>query len=174
MKINPRARRKQYAMYFGAYLGIYMILKFILFPLTFIVPLVSLLYIGLLIAVPFIVYYYLRTYRDKICGGSIKFGTAYFFSLQVFFYGALLTSVAHFVYFQFIDNGFVMNHLMAQINMLREDPAMEQHLTSLDEVASTFGTLSARDITFNFLSSNLTFGIFLSFPIALFAKKAKH
>ena len=63
-------------MHFGTYMGIYWILKFILFPLGFHIPFLSLLFVILTLAVPFIGYHYVKMYRDKICGGSIQFSHA--------------------------------------------------------------------------------------------------
>ena len=60
-------------MHFGTYMGIYWILKFILFPLGFHIPFLSLLFVILTLSVPFIGYHYAKMYRDKICGGSIQF-----------------------------------------------------------------------------------------------------
>lgn len=56
-------------MHFGTYMGIYWILKFILFPLGFHIPFLSLLFVILTLSVPFIGYHYAKMYRDKICGG---------------------------------------------------------------------------------------------------------
>ncbi len=47
-----------------------------LFPLGFHIPFLSLLFVILTLAVPFIGYHYVKMYRDKICGGSIQFSHA--------------------------------------------------------------------------------------------------
>ena len=52
---------QKYAMHFGTYMGAYWILKFILFPLGFTIPFLSLLFMGLTIGVPFIGYHYVKT-----------------------------------------------------------------------------------------------------------------
>ena len=68
-----RSYLQKYAMHFGTYMGAYWILKFILLPLMFAIPFFQLLYVILTLAVPIIGYYYVKIYRDKVCGGAIQF-----------------------------------------------------------------------------------------------------
>ena len=96
-------------MHFGTYMGIYWILKFILFPLGFHIPFLSLLFVILTLSVPFIGYHYAKMYRDKICGGSIQFSHAMLFTIFMYMFASLLVAVAHYAYFQFIDHGFIIN-----------------------------------------------------------------
>ncbi len=96
-------------MHFGTYMGIYWILKFILFPLGFHIPFLSLLFVILTLSVPFIGYHYAKMYRDKICGGSIQFSHAMLFTIFMYMFASLLVAVAHYAYFQFIDHGFIVN-----------------------------------------------------------------
>lgn len=175
MSTEHRNNFKQYAMHFGLYLGIFMILKFALFPLVFVVPFLSFLFLGLTVAVPFVGYYYVKTYRNKSCGGYISFGSAYVFTLQIYFYAALLVSLAHFSYFQFIDQGFVLTHIQAQmdsiLDMNRENPNFGELEELLNTTVGTYMQLSARDVTFNLLSSNIIFGFIISIPTALIVKR---
>ena len=82
-------------MHFGTYMGIYWILKFILFPLGFHIPFLSLLFVILTLSVPFIGYHYAKMYRDKICGGSIQFSHAMLFTIFMYMFASLLVAVAH-------------------------------------------------------------------------------
>ncbi len=77
-------------MHFGTYMGIYWILKFILFPLGFHIPFLSLLFVILTLSVPFIGYHYAKMYRDKICGGSIQFSHAMLFTIFMYMFASLL------------------------------------------------------------------------------------
>lgn len=81
-------------MHFGTYMGIYWILKFILFPLGFHIPFLSLLFVILTLSVPFIGYHYAKMYRDKICGGSIQFSHAMLFTIFMYMFASLLVAVA--------------------------------------------------------------------------------
>ena len=79
-------------MHFGTYMGVYWILKFILFPLGLSIPFLLFLFFGLTLGVPFMGYYYARTYRDKVCGGSIRFLQAWVFIVFMYMFAALLTA----------------------------------------------------------------------------------
>lgn len=102
-------------MHFGTYMGIYWILKFILFPLGFHIPFLSLLFVILTLSVPFIGYHYAKMYRDKICGGSIQFSHAMLFTIFMYMFASLLVAVAHYAYFQFIDHGFIINSYISVV-----------------------------------------------------------
>ncbi len=172
VKINT----KQYSMYFGAYLGVYMILKFILFPLALVVPFLGFFFIALTLGVPLVAYFYTRMFRNRVRGGVITFGQAYFFTVKVYFYAALLVSVAHFIYFQFIDNGFIMENVQAQLNFLLEANKDHEQFAEIEanftESINTFANMTPKEITFNYLSLNITLGFILSFPTAFLVRKS--
>ena len=109
-------------MHFGTYMGIYWILKFILFPLGFHIPFLSLLFVILTLAVPFIGYHYVKMYRDKICGGSIQFSHAVLFTIFMYMFASLLVAVVHYIYFQFIDHGFIQDMAKVQIKSEKLTP----------------------------------------------------
>lgn len=166
---------KTYAMHFGAYMGVYWILKFILVPLSFTVPFLQFLFIGLTIGVPFMGYYYLKIYRDKICKGSITFSHAMLFVMLVYFFAAMLVSVAHFLYFQFIDNGFIVAALtnqMDQVLEINKDAAdYDLLLSTVTSFKDEAGTLTAAKITLRLFSNNITAGLLLAIPTALIGKR---
>ena len=51
----------------------------------------------------------LKRFRDNVLEGVISFSRALLYSMLVYFYAALLMAAAQFVYFQFIDNGFMLS-----------------------------------------------------------------
>lgn len=167
-----RSYLQRYAMHFGTYMGIYWILKFILFPLGFRIPFFQLLFVILTLAVPIIGYYYAKIYRDKVCGGSIQFSHAVLFTIFMYMFAALLTAVVHYIYFQFIDHGYILqsfiklwDELMVQL------PALKENQEVIDTMISTAGSTSAIDITMQRLSSNIFFGSILAIPTALMVMK---
>jgi len=99
-------------MHFGTYMGVYWILKFIL---AMHIPFLSILFIILTLAVPFIGYYYAKMYRNKICGGSIEFSHAVLFTMFMYMFASLLLAVAYYIYFQFIDHGATINAIIEEM-----------------------------------------------------------
>lgn len=163
---------QKYAMHFGTYMGMYWILKFILFPLGFTIPFLLFLFMCLTLAVPFLGYHYAKMYRNKICGGTIGFAHACLFTLFMYMFASLLVAVAHYIYFQFIDHGFIMNqyaNLMQQVTT--ELPGMENEKEMLKNAIDSAQALSPIDITMQLLSSDVFFGSLIAIPTALFVMK---
>lgn len=167
-----RSYMQKYAMHFGTYMGIYWVLKFILFPLGFTIPFLSFLFIILTLAVPFIGYHYVKTYRNKICGGSIRFSHALVFTIFMYMFASMLVAVAHYVYFQFIDQGFVVNscvNLWSQ--MIEKTPEMAANKAIIDDMMQTARSLTSIEITMQYLSWDMLWGTLLAIPTALMVMK---
>ncbi len=167
-----RAYMQKFAMHFGTYMGVFWILKFALFPLGFKIPFLMILFFCLTMAVPFMGYFYVKSYREKICGGSISFSHACIFTIFMYLFASLLASVAHYVYFAFIDNGYVIETYTAMLNQLFDtNPVMgadkELFMEALDELRA----MNPINITLQLLSSDVMFCSILAIPTALFVMK---
>ena len=145
-----RGYMQRYAMLFGTYMGGFWILKFILFPVGLSVPFLLFLFMGLTLCVPFMGYYYARMYRNQVCGGGISFLHAWVFTVFMYMFAALLAAVAHYIYFRFIDHGYVINTCETMVD-----------------------TLAQSNITLQMISSNVFWGSILAFPTALFVMRRK-
>lgn len=157
------------AMSYGTYMGIFWILKFTLVPPMFSYPLISLLFVILTLAVPFIGYYFARNYRNKHCPEqSVSFLQAWIFCLFMYTFAAILTSVAHYIYFQYIDEG----HLFESYTRMMEDaqaamPALSSNLTTYEEALNTLNNLTPINLTLQLISNNIFYGMIYSLPTAL-------
>ena len=162
-------------MLFGTYMGGYWILKFVFFPLGLSIPFLSLLFMGVTICVPFMGYYYARIYRNTACGGSIGFLHGWVFTLSMYVFASLLTAVAHYIYFRFIDQGYIVGIYREQIQMLTSGqvPGMEQYADTLRNALATLESLTPTDITLQLLSWNIFCGSLLAIPTALFVMRRR-
>ncbi|WP_291529527.1 DUF4199 domain-containing protein [Bacteroides sp. UBA939] len=160
---------QRYAMLSGTYLGGFWILKFILFPLGVTVPFFIFLFIGLTLCVPFVAYYYVRAYRNHVCNGSIGFLHAWIFTVFMYMFAALLASVAHYIYFRFVDQGFILNAYENLLNTFTDKtlPDMDKYIDSLKESLNVLRSLSPIDITMQLISKNVFYGTLLAIPTAL-------
>lgn len=166
---------QKYAMQFGTYMGIFWIFKFILFPLGITIPFLQLLFLILTIAVPFLGYYYVRMFRNKICGGSISFMQAWIFTIFMYMFAALLVAVAHYIYFRFIDHGFLYSSVQ---NALQEVGALkingtEDVLKQYEEALNIINSFTPIELTMQLISQNVMFGSIIAIPTALFVMKKK-
>ncbi len=159
-------------MHFGTYMGVYWILKFILLPLGIYIPFFFFLFSILTFAVPFIGYYYTRMYRDKVCGGTIQFSHCVLFGTFMYMFASMLTALPHYVYFQFIDHGFVIQPPIEYWEKLMADaPAMVQYKEMITTLTENMHSLTPIDLTMQKLSWNILGGSLFSIPTALLVMK---
>ena len=146
-----------------------------LFPLGLTIPFLSFLFVGLTLCVPFMGYYYVRMYRNTVCSGSISFLHAWIFTVFMYMFAALLTAVAHYIYFRFIDHGFVINAYESQIDILNKSgvPDIEAYTNMFQETLETVKSLTPIDITMQLVSWNVFCGSLLALPTALYVIRPK-
>lgn len=166
---------QRYAMLSGTYMGVFWIIKFILIPTGMTVPLLLFLFLCLTIYVPFLGYRFTKTYRDQVCGGTITFLHAWVFNVFMFICASLLTSVAHYVYFEFIDQGYLLGVCENMLQTLKGEtiPGMEVYTRQMEESLNVLSSLTSTDITLQMLANNIYNCALLSIPIALFAMRRK-
>lgn len=167
-----RSYLQKYAMHFGTYMGIYWILKFILFPLGFHIPFFHLLFVILTLAVPIIGFYYTKMYREKICGGSIQFSHAVLFTIFMYMFASLLVAVAHYIYFQFIDHGYILNsYIKLWDELMVQVPTLQENKDIIKELTDSARSLTSINITMQLLSYDVFFGSILAIPTGLMVMK---
>ncbi len=170
-----RSYMQRFAMLFGTYMGVFWVLKFILFPIGLTTPFLLFLFVGLTLCVPFMGFHYARQYRNEVCGGSMGFVQAWMFTLFMYMFAALLTSVAHYIYFRFIDNGYIIDFCDNQIDIVAQSniPGMDGYINTYRENIAAVRQLSPIEITLQLVSTNVFIGTLLAFPTALFVMKRK-
>lgn len=115
-------------------------------------------------------------FRDRVRDGVIPFGQAFAFGIMLYLYASLLFAFAQFIYFQFIDGGFLMSRFtevvatdeykqMMQIYGLTED---DLH-TAMDSIVS----MRPVETAMQFFTVNVFMGVCISLPIAMLARRSK-
>ena len=177
---NEQPTMMNCAMNFGAVVGVYYIVKFCLFPLSLHSTMAALLFLGLTLVVPVLIYRLAKRFRDQYCGGLIDFTRAFAFTMLTMSCGSLLASVAHYVYFAFIDGGAMAGALVQSIEQLQgvDFGALEganadsiaqfnQYIEFMQQTVEQIRAMSPIDITIGMLSNNVSWSVILSLPIAL-------
>ena len=175
-----------YAMNFGAVVGLYYIGKFCLFPLSLYSTMAALLFLGLTVVVPFLIYRLVKRYRDQYCGGKIDFSRAFTFSMLIMAFGSLLVAAAYYIYFAFIDNGTMVGAVVQSIEQLQAVDLstleganaeaiaqFDQYIEVMQQTVAQLQAMSPIDITMGMLSNNVSWSVILSLPIALVVKNLK-
>ena len=163
-------------MYFGTCMGLFWIFKFIFLPTGFTVPLLQLLFILMTLFVPVLGYIYARRYRNTCCGGSISFLKAFAFTVFMSMFASLLTAVAHYVYFRFIDNGLLVNTYRRTLESMDTSAVTEEMKESVRQLTDALGvisSLSPLEMALQLLSQNFFYGVLLALPTALLTMKRK-
>lgn len=166
---------QEHAMRYGTMMGIYWIIKFIFFPLGFRIPLLQLLFVVLTVFVPILGYIYARKFRNEQCRGTISFFKAYTFTFFMYTFATILASVAHYVYFRFIDHGFLFHTYQTQLQQIKEASPATLGM-SIDQLLQTFeaiAALSPLQLTFQLVSQNIFYGILMALPTAFLIMKQK-
>lgn len=171
-KKENKINLQRYAMHAGTLMGLYWIIKFPLLPLGFTYPIASLLFFALTLAVPIIGYYYTRSFRDNVCDGEISFAQSWVFMVFMFLFASLLVAVVHYIYFRFIDNGFIAD---TWITLLKENKQMMNELFAEDPliIIERVRSLTSIELTMQLLSCNMINCSIISLIIAPFVMKKK-
>ena len=124
---------------------------------------------------PFFVGERLGKFRDFGREGIISFRRGYAYSVLVFFYGGVLFAIAQYLYFAFIDNGYLLSQFSKMVTseeaqqMLKQYGMTEMMNESLKEMAN----IRPIDYALNMLTINITLGFVLGVPISLIMQRTK-
>ena len=160
---------KAFARIDGALLAIVWIGSFALYIKGMENPMLGLISMVAMITAPFFAARRLRKFRDFARDGVITFRRGYAYIVLAFFYSGLLFAVAQYVYFTYMDHGFLLAKFTEMANtpesvQLGLKDMMQQSLNDL-------ATMRPIDIALNVLTIIIVAGFILGMPIAAFVQK---
>ena len=79
----------------------------------------------------------------------------------------------HYLYFQFLDNGFIYTQIQAQLDVLKDEPSMKAQISQITHAMDILRGLSPIQLTMQLLSQNIFYGIIFSLPIAMLTMRRK-
>ena len=138
-------------------------------------PLYGMLALLLMVATPFYVARRLRRFRDKDRDGVISLMRGWAFVILVFFYAAILLAVVQYVYFAFLDHGYLLMSFQEALSSPEAKQALEQSglSQSLNESIQMLGEMRPIDYALNVLTVNITIGILLGLPVAALMRRSQ-
>lgn len=160
---------KAFARIDGALLGGLWILSFVCFIGEFYSPVFGLAALAIGIGSLVFASLRLRRFRDVVLGGYISFRRGFAFSLYVFFYASLLMAAGQFVYFQFLDHGFMLEQYSEVMSSPEFSAMLRVYGLTAKDMSLLIDNLSALrpiDIALQFLTTNIFLGIAISLPMA--------
>lgn len=175
MTNNRPTTLQEHAMRFGTVMGIYWIFKFIFLPMGFKIPFLHLLFVLLTLLVPVLGYIYARKYRMKYCNNEISFLRAFSFTLLMYMFASLLTAVAHYVYFRFFDQGFIIETYRTQLESIQSAgiQGLSDSIEPLMQTIDTIAALTPIQLTAQLISQNIFYGTILALFTALLVMRQK-
>ena len=159
---------KAFARIDGARLALLWVASFTCYIVGIANPLYGMVALVLMVTTPFFVSRRLMKFRDEGLGGTISFGRGWGYSLYTFFYASILLALAQYVYFAYIDQGYLMKSLADALSTPEAKQMIEQYgiQQSMQESLEQMGQLRPIDYALNVLTVNILVGMVLGLPIA--------
>jgi len=167
---------KAYARIDGLVLALLWMVSFSCYILGITSPLYGMVAMGLAVATPFFVGNRLKRFRDTGLDGTISFLRGWAYTILVFFYGGLLFAIGQFVYFAYVDHGYLLFTISEMMTAPETASALKQMgmTDQVNEALQMMGTMRPIDIALSILTNNIMAGILLGLPIAaLLSRKVK-
>lgn len=168
------AQFKAYARLDGLYVALVWIGSFACYIYGLTSPLTSIIAMIAAVASPFYAAKRLRKFRDEARQGMISFAQAMMYYLSIFMYAALIFAMAQYIYFAFIDNGYLANTCAAMLSTPESELIFKAYgmtKQQVDDSLAAFREASPILIAVNILTMNVFIGLILSIPAALIMKR---
>ena len=161
----------QTAMQYGTNLGILWIIAFAAYIVSITTKEMSLLFLMLLAISPIYAGYLGIRYRKKECENRLGFLNAWTFMIIVYTCASLLSAIACYIYFYFLDSGTVLAAFKEQIDIYTSMEISEEMKKAFNETYDILSKLNASDICIQFFTSNLFVSSMLAPITAIFVYK---
>ena len=165
---------KAFARIDGALLAVLWIVSFACYVAGVANPLYGMMAMLLMVATPFFVALRLGRFRDEARDGIISVARGWGYSGYVFFYASVLMAVAQYIYFAYIDQGYLLQSFATALSTPEAKQMMEQYGISqaMDESMEMMGELRPIDYALNVLTANIMVGVVLGLPIAALMRRS--
>ena len=167
---------KAYARQDGIFFGILWIMAFACLIYSMQDPSLQFGFIAGGIATPFLAYYRLKHFRDKVLEGSISFRRAFAFVTLAMGYGAIIMAAATYIYFYFLDHGTFIGFLQQSFSTPEVRQSLMQTGMDIQEMEKQVQALSQIrpiDFAFSVFSNGIVSAIFMGAIIGFIGKRVK-
>lgn len=132
----------------------------------------ALLFLALYCASPIYAGYLAIRTRKRELNNIMPFFQAWMFLLIMYICASLLSAVAQFIYFRFLDDGYIMQMMQQAATIMANNPEIFDTMAKdFNAAIQEYQNLDTRHIVFSMLSSNIMNGTILAPIIALFVKR---
>lgn len=165
---------KAFARQDGVLLALLWVSSFLLYILGLSNQMLGLAAVMLMLYTPFFVGTRLGKFRDYGREGLISFSRGYVYTILVFFYGGVLFAVAQYLYFAFMDQGFLVSQFSKMVNTDEARQMLQQYgmTEMMDESLQQMSAIRPIDYALNMLTINISLGFILGIPISLLKQRS--
>jgi hypothetical protein len=116
----------------------------------------------------------LGKFRDFGLEGLISFRRGYAYSVLVFFYGGVLFALAQYLYFAYMDNGYLLTQFSKMVSSDEARKVLQQYgmTEMMDESLREMSTIRPIDYALNMLTVNISLGLILGIPISMVMQRS--
>ena len=164
---------KAFARQDGALLALLWMATFFLYIIGVENQMLGLAALLLMVYTPIFVGERLGKFRDYGREGLISFRRAYAYTVFVFFYGGVLFAIAQYLYFAFVDNGYLMTQFSKMVNSNEAQKMLQQYgmTEMMNESLNEMANIRPIDYALNMLTVNISLGFILGVPISLIMQR---
>ncbi len=165
---------KAFARQDGAYLSVLWIASFASYIMGINHPWYSVAALFLMVVTPFFVGRRLRRFRDEDRDGVISLLRGWAYAILVFFYAGILLAVVQYVYFAFIDHGYLVSSFMSAMSSTEGKQMIEMYgmQQTMEESLDMMAKMRPIDYALNILTVNISIGIVMGLPIAALMQRS--
>ena len=160
----------------GTYVGILWIASFACYLGGLSSPMLGLVGGILAVASPFFAAKRLIKFRDDIRDGEISGRRSMLYYALMFFYASLLFALAQYLYFAFLDGGYLMREYTSMLSSPEMKQAMQAYGMTADQLMEglkEFANTSPIMTELNIMTMNITIGLIFSLPVSLITRRAR-
>jgi hypothetical protein len=162
-----------YAMEYGLVLAFYFIIKFACTYLSLQYPFLNVIALFLNFAIPFLLFWMVRKFREEHNGGRMLFSEGWSLSLLIIAFASLPEALIMYVFYQFIDPEYISNIVNQSSDMLStlEQNNPNQYISQFNDMFKKQDIPSASQMAIQGIFNNIFFGSIVSIIVAFFVKK---
>ncbi|MGL4993783.1 MAG: DUF4199 domain-containing protein [Bacteroidales bacterium] len=154
------------AMAYGLILGAYETVKYTLSVNASEGGIISYVYIGAVVYTPIIAYFFAKKFSKTQDPNRVTFGRIFSFTVNLFFFAALIAAVAQYIHLEYIDTSY----LATQFEKAQEILKGSNMMTELNSAVEKQGIPSAIKTTVMSIYTSTMYGVLIAIPIAAIIK----
>ncbi len=172
-RISAMIQLKAFARVAGLKMAVLWIASFACFVAQFRMPGFSMPWLLSLLMIPYFLTRLAQSFRN-VLDGVISFRRSWLFSAYTIFYASILFALAQYLYFAFIDHGFIIDQYVKVLQAPASSAIMASYGYSKSDINMVVGQLleiRPIHIAFNCATMNILAGLLLSLPVAALTRR---